>query len=253
MDGWIDVSERPLVRRKLSVRMHVPLSAQEKQLGLCEIWIDSRQRDAVKREVPGRVPRILPLVGHRDHIAVVEMQPGRVATRQALRRWFGAGGIALQPTLDVVVVELLRPEHASHRLPEDIRLRRRSSGRRHLCIERAGFAAALVHDGVKVAADAHSGCAQPEPDRRLCTGADPQVVAKRRLGAQKLRIDGCRSGHDVVVDAVLREAAAAGDSPQTLGVCLVVAEEGPGRAVGCQSHSAQFPVLSDDVGLFSPD
>src|SRR5678816_3334745 len=36
MDRWVDVAERPLVRRKLTVRVHEPLAQQEDQLILGE-------------------------------------------------------------------------------------------------------------------------------------------------------------------------------------------------------------------------
>ena len=42
---------------------------------LRERWIDERKRHAVEREVPRGVPRVLPLVGHRDDVRVVEMRP----------------------------------------------------------------------------------------------------------------------------------------------------------------------------------
>src|SRR5439155_4267921 len=58
----IDVAERPFVRRDLTVGMHVPLAQQELELALGEITIDEGERDAVEREVPRRVPGILPLV-----------------------------------------------------------------------------------------------------------------------------------------------------------------------------------------------
>ena len=65
----VDVAEGPLVRRQLSVGVHVPLAAQQDQLRLRELRVDVRQRDAVKGEVPRGVPRVLPLVRHRDDVA----------------------------------------------------------------------------------------------------------------------------------------------------------------------------------------
>ena len=128
MDRWVDVAECPLVSRQLPVGMHVPLTAQKKELGLGKLRVDTRQRDAVKREVPRGIPGVLPLVGHRDHVAVVEVLPGRVAAGQSFWRRLRAGGIALEPALNAVVVELFRPEHPRHRLSQHKRLIRRRGG-----------------------------------------------------------------------------------------------------------------------------
>ena len=74
---------------------------------------------AVEREVPRRVPRVLPLVGHRDDVVVVEVRPLVVAALESLGRRRRLGGIALEPAPDVVVVELLAPEQARERLAHD--------------------------------------------------------------------------------------------------------------------------------------
>ena len=60
MHRRIDVAERPLVGRKLSVGMHVPLAQHQDELLLGEVRIDQRERHAVKGQVPGGVPRDTP-------------------------------------------------------------------------------------------------------------------------------------------------------------------------------------------------
>ena len=82
----IDVAERPLVGRHLAVRMHVPFARHEQELLLGEIGIDERERDAVKGEIPRRVPGIFPFVRHRDHVGIVEMAPLVVAALESLAR-----------------------------------------------------------------------------------------------------------------------------------------------------------------------
>src|SRR5688572_2275460 len=59
---WVHITEIPLVRGNLSVRMHVSLAKEQVQLLLREIRIDHRERQRVKGEVPRRVPRVFPLV-----------------------------------------------------------------------------------------------------------------------------------------------------------------------------------------------
>ena len=117
--GRVHVAERPLVGRQLAVRVHVPRPAQQEQLLLGEGGVDVGQRDAVEGEVPRRVPRVLPRVGHRDDVAVVEVPPAGVAPGEAGGRRGGTGRVAVQPLLHVVVVELLRPQHPGHGLAQD--------------------------------------------------------------------------------------------------------------------------------------
>src|SRR5581483_5356407 len=115
-DRRVHVVERPLVRRELAVRVHVPLGKQQRELLLGEVWVDQREWDAMEGEVPGREPRIFPRVRHREHLGGVEVPPARVPAALALGRWRGAGGIAVEPLADVVAVELFGPEEARERL-----------------------------------------------------------------------------------------------------------------------------------------
>src|SRR3954452_6635287 len=98
------IVELPLVRGKLTVRVHVPLAAQQDQLLLGERGVDVREGDGVERQVPRRVPRIFPLVRHRDDVVVVEVSPTRVATGQSSGIRRRLTGVAVEPTRNVVVV-----------------------------------------------------------------------------------------------------------------------------------------------------
>ena len=64
--------------------MHVPLTEHQDQLFLGKGRIHQRQRNAVKREIPGGIPGILPLVRHGDDVGVVDMRPIRVASMEPL-------------------------------------------------------------------------------------------------------------------------------------------------------------------------
>src|SRR5215470_13132470 len=81
--GRIDVAEVPLVRRNLPVRVSVEAPQHQQELVLGEIEVDERQRERMEREIPGRIPRVLPLVGHGDDVAVEHVEP------------FGVPGFAL--------------------------------------------------------------------------------------------------------------------------------------------------------------
>ena len=118
----IDVAESPFVGGDLAVGVHVPLAQHQHQLPLGELRVDVRDGDAVERQVPGGVPRILPRVGHRDDVVVVEVPPVAVASGGALRGRWRAGRVAVQPAVHVVVEELLAPHEPGDRLPQHHRL-----------------------------------------------------------------------------------------------------------------------------------
>jgi hypothetical protein len=107
----VDVGEVPFVRRQLAVGVHVPLAAQEHELGLGELRVDVGERHAVEGQVPRGVPRVLPLVGHRDHVAVVQMRPLVIARARTFSRRRRIGRVAVEPAAHVVVKELLGPQH----------------------------------------------------------------------------------------------------------------------------------------------
>ena len=104
---------------------------------------------AVEREVPRRVPGVLPLVGHRDDVGVVEM------VQSLLRPSAGGGrrrlaGVAVQPVADDVVVELLRPEQPAEGLPQDVRGVFRERAGDHGRVKLVGFSLARIDDTGRV-------------------------------------------------------------------------------------------------------
>ena len=74
----IHVAEVPLVGGNLPVGVEVEIAQHQQQLLLGEIEIHQRQGDRVEGQVPGRIPRVLPLVRHRDHVGVEHVEPLRV-------------------------------------------------------------------------------------------------------------------------------------------------------------------------------
>ena len=79
-----------------------------------------RQRQRVEGEVPGGVPRVLPLVGHRDDVVVDHVEPVRVAGIRGIRRGSGLELVLLQPFVTVEEVILLAPQHAGHGLAHHV-------------------------------------------------------------------------------------------------------------------------------------
>ena len=80
MNGWVYVAERPFISRDLPVGVHVPFARHQDQLFFGKHRIHLRNRNAMECEIPSRVPRVLPLVGHRNNVRVVQVFPFPVAT-----------------------------------------------------------------------------------------------------------------------------------------------------------------------------
>ena len=118
-------------------------------------------------EIPCRVPRVFPLVRHRNHVGVVEMSPLAVAAVLALVRRRGLVRIALEPVPDHIVIELLRPEQASERLPHHVACVGGEMARDHRIVEFVRFLAALREDALEVAAErrSHSLCSSSGDSR----------------------------------------------------------------------------------------
>ncbi len=93
---------------------------QHQDLGLGELGIDERQCHAVKGQVPGRKPRVLPRVGHQDDLADCEVLPVVIARTPPALPWrCRLVGIALEPAAYRVVVELFTPQQPGERLALD--------------------------------------------------------------------------------------------------------------------------------------
>ncbi len=232
----VHVAERPLVGGDLPVRVLVPLAHQQIDLALGEGRVDERERDAVEGEVPRGVPGVLPLVGHRHHPLVVEVAPLVVPPALARRGGRGLARVAVEPVVDDVVVELLRPQHPGERLPLHPPL---VLG--HLLglegrVVRVRLVAAALHrrvevgEGIEVAVAVHRRHgARPyesEPPRRRPARRHLPPRVRGGLGA---RLRGAHrrpvARDDVRVERVLHAGRGAGRAPDPRRVGLVLREE----------------------------
>ena len=182
----VDVVERPLVRGERAVRVLEPLAAQEHQLVLRERRVDARERDAVEGEIPRGEPRVLPLVRHGHDVERVERPPVRVAPAEPRRGRRRLRRVAVEPARDVVVVELLAPQHPGEGLAQHERLVVRRLRRRQLGVELVRLAEPRRRDRVEVGPRIAAARGRPEPD--------PQRDRRARLDARLVPERGLRPG-----------------------------------------------------------
>ena len=201
-------------------------------------------RHALEGEIPCREPRVLPRVGHRDDVEARHVPPVGIALPRLLRR--EVVRVALEPSRHVVVIELLAPHETRDGLPQHHRLVGTGARWRHLGEELVRLTLAVGHDPVEPLAQVERGVAavgslgrplvgrgrhpgQPQSQRLRAAGRNVHCVVQRGLGADPVRVHRGLTVHNVVVDAVLRVRRPVAQSPQALGVGLVVAEERLGR------------------------
>ena len=225
----IHITERPLVGGNLAVGVHVPLAQHERELLFREVGIHEREWNAVKRKVPGGIPRVFPFVRHGDHVCVIQMGPFVVAAFAALRGWGRIAGVALQPIVDDIVIELLRPQHARKTLTHDVLCIRRKILRNNRAIEFVGFALAESNRRIEAGKGILAfeiGVGQAQTDNDRLTRTNRELVVGCGLRADMLRIDRFRGAvNDVVVNAVFHVGRTVLDSKQSAGIGLVLGEE----------------------------
>ena len=185
-----------------------------------------------------------------SHLSGIEMTSWLLRCRQpdvatVDRRPTGGrrlAGVAVEPARHVVVVELLRPQHAAERLAQHGGFVRRRRRRRQRGVELVGLVlAGREHFGCVGGLRAFVGVeAEPELVGRACGDLEP--VPHRRLGADLCRVRRRCSGHDVVIDRILGKRRPV-DVPQPAGVRLVVAEQRLPVLGSGQSHGRQRVVM----------
>ncbi len=244
MNRRVDVAEVPFVGRDLTVRVQVALLQQQQDLLLGVGRIDQSERHGVERQIPRRVPGILPLVRHRDDVGVHHVRPVGVAVAAAIRPPGRRATVRRQPGVDVVVVELLAPEHARQGLANDRATIGGERGRDDLGVKLVRLALArLEHpreslpQGAVVVFDARAGEAQP---KRLTTlRRDLEGVVRRRLGPHLSRVDRLLGTiDDVVVDPVLEVA----ECLPVVSIRLPLPAPGIGLVVGEEKRRPRLAV-----------
>src|SRR6516164_1446712 len=163
-------------------------------------------------KVPSGEPRILPAIGHRDDVARLEMLPIAVATAEAALGRLKL--VALEPALDIIVEELLAPDHPGERLPQ-YAVVVWACLREQLVEEDIGLRPPLRKDDLAVGERNREGLRrehQVEP-RRLAD-RDLADMPRGELGTGAVGVDRRRiAGDDAAMERVLHIASAVGHTP----------------------------------------
>ncbi|MNI25009.1 hypothetical protein D3C73_786470 [compost metagenome] len=78
--------------------------------------VDQRKGHRLKAQVPGRVPRVFPGIGHGNDVEIRQVPPMAVADVRAPRWWRRLRRVAIEPQIDVEIIQLLGPEQSSQGL-----------------------------------------------------------------------------------------------------------------------------------------
>ena len=92
------------------------LPEHELQLLFGKVRIYVHKGGGMKSKVPGSIPRILPLVGHRNDVAVGEVAPFGVPRFVPEGRRVAL--LPVQPLVHIHVIKLLGPEQSAKGIPQ---------------------------------------------------------------------------------------------------------------------------------------
>ena len=96
--------------------MRIKIPQHEQELVLGKIEVHQRKRNRMKSQIPCRIPGILPLVGHRDNVAVQHVEPLGIPDIAMSRARQGMSLMLVQPFVEIEIVVLLAPQHSGQRL-----------------------------------------------------------------------------------------------------------------------------------------
>ncbi|OPY90220.1 MAG: hypothetical protein A4E73_02606 [Syntrophaceae bacterium PtaU1.Bin231] len=212
VDRGVHVAEVPLVGGHLAAGVQVDVPEHQLHLLLREIGVHDGERQRVEGQVPGRVPGVLPLVGHGDDVLVEHVEPLRIPGG-AIPAVEGVGVVLVEPVVAVEVEELLAPEHAGDGLAHDGGRVGRDGRRGHRTVKVVRLLQAGGQGPVELRAEGRcAGVASPaggrggeaQPHGCRAAGRYVEPVVRRDLGALLFGVHRALIAFDdAVVDAVL--------------------------------------------------
>ena len=217
MHRRIHIAEVPLVGGNLPIGVGIETAQHQQQLLLGEIEVHQRQGDRVEGQVPGRIPRVLPLVRHGDHVGVQHVKPFRVAHAAATGLHERMTPVLLKPSIQIEVVVLLAPEHAGQRLAVHPALIFVQRVGRNPIVEFVGVGDPAFEYPIETAKGIFClGGRQTEADGLAAAGGHIECIVSRRLGPNLGGIHRVAApGDDVCVECVLDIGRSIGLVPQT--------------------------------------
>src|SRR6266576_794372 len=143
-------------------------------------------------QIPSRVPRVFPLVGHGNNVLVQHMEPLRVPglSVSGMER---VGVVLVQPVVTVEEEELLAPEHSCDGLAHHVGRVTTHRWRHDRLVKLIGFTKPINKDFVKLLFEAFGllvrrTVRKPQANHFGLTGAYIHLVVRRNLGSLFARV-----------------------------------------------------------------
>src|ERR1051325_4186668 len=144
----------------------------------------------------------------------------------------------LKPSVDVVVIKLLRPQHACKGLAHDVSLVGAQRRRNHSRVEFVSFSFPRLHQCVEACPERvelvdlcctwkfRGYVAKSQANRLRLPRPQSQSITGGRLRSNVLRVDGTFVAmDDVVVDAILNIGRFVGRVKKAFVICFILSEE----------------------------
>ena len=183
----------------------------------------------MKCQVPSGIPGIFPFVWHGNHVRIVQVRPLVIATLVPLLGRRRVAGIALQPVLDDVVIELLGPEHSGKALAHHVLLVGRQVLRNDGRVKFVGLNPTQPQDPfevVKCAFSVEVAFSESQADDDRLSRTDCESVMSGRFGPGMRWIhSACATVHHIIVDAILDIWSTVLGAKQTAIVSLILGKE----------------------------
>src|SRR6516165_12677453 len=111
MHRRVHVAEIPLICWNLTVWVGVKVPQHQQELLFTEVEVYEGKRERMKRQIPCRIPRVFPFVGHGNDIVVKHVEPLSISSAEFARPRKRMRVVFSKPVIKVKIVILLSPQH----------------------------------------------------------------------------------------------------------------------------------------------